>query len=69
MSTLFHIEEEIILKSWDDIINRPDYKSSIKPKKFNFTHISASYSFKDESARCGISNCLKEHSRGYLVST
>jgi len=69
VSTIFHIEEEITLKSWDDIINRPDYKSSIKPKKFNFTHISASYSFKDESACCGISNCQKEHSRGYLVST
>jgi len=69
VSTRFHIEEEIILKSWDDIINRPDYKSSVKPKKFNFTHISAFYSFKDESARCGISNCQKEHSRGYLVST
>ncbi|MEN8193734.1 MAG: hypothetical protein ABFS12_13005 [Bacteroidota bacterium] len=69
MSTLFHIEEEIILKSWDDIINRPDYKSSIKPKKFIFTHISAFYSFKDKSARCGISNCQKEHSRGYLVNT
>ena len=69
MSTTFHIEEEIKLESWDDIINRPCYKSSIKPKKFNFTHISAFYSFKNESARCGISNCQKEHSHGYLVST
>ncbi|MCK5649384.1 MAG: hypothetical protein KAI22_10940 [Gammaproteobacteria bacterium] len=69
MSTTFHIEEEINLKSWDDIINRPCYKSSIKPKKFNFTHISASYSFKDESARCGVSDCLKDHSRGFLVNT
>ena len=69
MTTRFHIEEEIILKSWDDIINRPCYKSSIKPKKFNFTHILASYSFKDESACCGVSDCLKDHSRGFLVST
>ena len=69
MSTTFHIEEEIKLNSWDDIINRPCYKSSIKPKKFNFIQISASYSFKDDSARCGVSGCLKDHSRGYLVST
>ncbi len=69
MSTTFRIEEEVKLESRDDIINRPCYKSSVKPKKSNFTHISASYSFKDESACCGISNCQKEHSRGYLVST
>ena len=69
MSTTFHIEEEIRLESWDDIINRPCYKSSSKPKKFNFIHISAFYSFKDDSARCGVSDCLKEHSRGFLVST
>ncbi len=69
MTTSFDIEEEIIIKSWDDIINRPDYKSSIKPKKFNFTHVSAFYSFKDDNVRCGVSDCLQEHSRGYLVST
>jgi hypothetical protein len=31
--------------------------------------IAAVYSFKDQSARCGVSGCLQAHSRGFLVIT
>ena len=66
---IFHIEEEITLKSWDDIIHRPCYKSPVEPNKYHFIHISASYSLKDESAHCAVSDCLKVHNRGFLVNT
>lgn len=68
MST-FPIEEEIKLSSWNDIIDRPKYKSPVRPKKHHYLRISASYSLKDEEALCGVSDCLKPHKQGYLVET
>lgn len=67
--SIFKIEEEIILNSWNDIIHRPCYESPIKPIKHHFVHITAYYSFKDESAQCGVSDCLQTHKRGFLVPT
>lgn len=65
----FQIEETIKLNSWDDIINRPGYKSPVKPKKYHYSEITAVYSFEDESALCGVSDCLKPHKQGFLVIT
>lgn len=65
----FRIDKQITLNSWDDIIHRPNYKSPIKPKKYHYLRIAASYSFKDESALCGVSDCLQAHKQGFLVIT
>lgn len=67
--SVFEIEEQVTVNSRDDIIHRPDYKTAIKPKKYNYTRILAVYNFKNESVHCGVSNCLKPHHRGYLVLT
>jgi hypothetical protein len=66
---VFHIEEEITLRTWDDIFNRLDYRSPVGANKFRFLRITAVYSFKEQSARCGISDCQQDHSRGFLVIT
>lgn len=67
--SIFQIEETIKLNSWNDIKNRPGYTSPIKPKKYNYSEIIAIYSFKDESALCGVSDCLQPHQQGFLVIT
>jgi NAD-dependent SIR2 family protein deacetylase len=66
---VFHVEEKITLGRWDDILNRPGYQSPVEPQKFRFLRIAAVYSFKEQSARCGVSDCQQGHSQGYLVIT
>ena len=66
---VFHIEEEITLRTWDDIFNRLDYRSPVGANKFRFLRITAVYSVKEQSARCGISDCQQDHGRGFLVIT
>ncbi|MCW8932970.1 MAG: hypothetical protein OQL19_22355 [Gammaproteobacteria bacterium] len=67
--SIFQIEEQVILISSDDIIHRIDYKSPIKPKKYKYSSIIATYTFKNESVHCGVSDCLKPHHQGFLVLT
>lgn len=67
--TVFHIEEEITLNSWDDIIHRPCYESPVEPQQYHYVRIATIYSFKDQSARCGVSDCLQAHGQGFLVIT
>lgn len=67
--SIFHIDERITLDSWDDIIHRPSYESPINPKKYHYARIAAAYSFKNESAHCGVGDCLKAHKQGFLVIT
>ncbi len=67
--SVFQIEEKITLNIWDDIIKRPSYESPIEPQQYRYTRIVAVYSFKDQSAHCGLSDCLQAHSQGFLVST
>ncbi|MEN8261216.1 MAG: hypothetical protein ABFS02_11630 [Pseudomonadota bacterium] len=66
---VFQIEEKITLRTWDDILNRPGYQSPVAPRKFGFLRIASVYSFKEQSARCGVSDCRQVHSRGFLVIT
>jgi hypothetical protein len=66
MST-FKIDDEMKLKSWDDIINRPGYSSKVKPEICYYLDISAIYCFTDDEAVCGVSDCLKRHKQGFLV--
>ena len=66
---IFHIEERITLETCEDILNRPDYRSPIEPQKFRYLRIAAVYSFKEQSARCGASDCEQAHSRGFLLIT
>ncbi len=66
---VFHIEEEITLRTWDDIFNRPGYQSPVEAGTFRFLRIAAVYSFNEQSARCGLSDCQQVHSRGFLVIT
>ncbi len=67
--SVFHIEEKITLNTWDDIINRPCYESPVEPQQYRYVRVAAVYSFKDQSARCGVSDCLQAHSQGFLVTT
>ncbi len=66
---VFYIEEKITLKIWDDIANRPCYKSPVEPQEYRYVRAAAVYSFKAQSARCGVSDCLQVHSQGFLVIT
>ena len=69
MST-FNIDEEITLKSYEDITNRSGYISSVEPKKYRYNQIVAVYSLGDqESIPCSVSDCLKPHTKGFLVTT
>ena len=54
---VFHIEEEINLRTWDDILNRRGYQSPVETRKIRFLRVAAVYSFKEQGARCGISDC------------
>ena len=65
----FHIEEEITLRNWDDILNRPGYQSPVAARNFRFLRIAAAYSFTEQSVRCGLCDCQQVHSRGFLVIT
>jgi hypothetical protein len=67
--SVFQIEEKITLNTWNDIIKRPCYESPVEPQQYRYVSIAAVYSFKDQSARCGVSGCLQAHSRGFLVIT
>lgn len=67
--SVFYIEEKITLNSWDDILHRPCYESPVEPQRCRYVRSAAVYSFKDQSARCGVSDCLQAHSRGFLVIT
>ncbi len=66
---VFQIEEKITLRTWDDILNRPGYQSPVEARNFRFLRIASVYSLKEQSARCGISDCQEVHSRGFLVIT
>ena len=66
---VFHIEEKITLRTWDDILNRPGYQSRVEAQTFRLLRIAAIYSFKEQSARCGFSDCQQAHSQGFLVIT
>jgi hypothetical protein len=66
---VFQIEEKLSLRTWDDILNRPGYQSPVEARNFRFLRIAAVYSFKEQIAHCGISDCQQVHSRGFLVIT
>jgi len=67
--SVFQLEEKITLNSWDDISHRPGYTSPVEPRQYRYVRIAGVYSFEDQSARCGVSDCLKAHSLGFLVIT
>ena len=67
--SVFHIEEKITLNTWDDIINRSCYESPVEPQQYRYVRVAAVYSFKDQSARYGVSDCLQGHRQGFLVIT
>ncbi len=66
---VFQIEEKISLRTWDDILNRPGYQSPVEARNFRFLRIAAVYSFEEQSARCGISDCQQAHDRSFLIIT
>ncbi len=65
----FQVEENITLGTWEDVLNRPGYQSPVEPQKFRFLRIAAVYSFEEQSARCGVSDCQQAHGQDYLVIT
>ena len=67
--SVFQIEEKITFSSWDDITHRLCYESPIEPQQHRYVRIAAVYSFKDQSACCGVSDCIQAHSQGFLVIT
>ena len=67
--SVFHIEEEVTLNSWDDINNCPCYESPVEPRQYCYVRVTAVYSFQDQRARCGVGDCLQAHNQGFLVTT
>jgi len=65
----FPIEEIYSLNSADDITHRSGYEYPVSTKKSNFVRILAVYSLNKSSINCGVSDCLEEHQKGYLVLT
>ena len=65
---VFQIEEEISLRTWDDIFNRPGYQSPVEEGNFRFPRIAAVYSFKEQSACYAVSDRREAHSQGILVT-
>ncbi len=65
---IFHIDEKITLNTWACIATRPSYISSVDPEECRHACVTAVYSFEEQTARCGISNCLETHGQGFLVS-
>ena len=66
---MFHIDEKISLKTWDDIADRPRYESSVEPQANRYNRIIALYSFKTHDVRCAVSDCNQIHTQGFLVIT
>ncbi len=66
---VFYVEEKITLETWNDVANRPCYEFPVAPQGYSYIRVVAVYSFKDQSARCGVSDCLQAHSQGFLVIT
>ncbi len=65
----FELEDHVKPKSWEDITHRPCYDSPVEPQQYCYVRIAGVYSFEDQSARCGVSDCLQAHSQGFLVIT
>ncbi len=65
--SVFNIDEKITFNSWDDIAHRSYFESPVEFRKNRYARVAAVYSFKDQSACCGMSDCLKSHRRGFLV--
>lgn len=67
--TVFPIEEIYSFNSADDVTHRSRYEYPVSSKKSNFIRIITVYSLNKYSINCGASDCLEEHSNGYLVVT
>lgn len=66
---VFRIEKEIMLGTWDDIVNRPSYTTPVEPNESHYLRVAAIYSFAEHGVTCGASDCLQAHSQGFLVIT
>jgi len=64
----FKLEDHAKLETWDDIVNRPTYQTSVDIQKKRSFRVKALYAFKEQIARCSANCCQKNHNRGFLVS-
>ncbi len=58
----------IEISSWQDIIDRPHFRSNINPTSVDLKEIIGSYQF-PEDVPCGLTTCHQPHKRGYIVVT
>lgn len=56
------------INSWQDIIERPHFRSDINPTNATLREIIGSYHFPEDVA-CGLTTCHQPHKRGYIVMT
>lgn len=56
------------IHSWDDLIQRPGFVSSIDLKATKLKAVIGRYMFSYQ-VRCGLTSCNTPHNRGYLVCT
>lgn len=54
------------IKEWDDITDRPSYRSEVDPKSSKLKEIIGRYYIPNKNP-CGLSNCKTPHNKGYLV--
>jgi len=62
-----HSSERICIGSLDDITRRPGFVATVPPRRSLFRFALASYSFPRHIASCAVSDCFKNHKKGYLV--
>ncbi|MCE9902378.1 hypothetical protein [Hafnia paralvei] len=58
----------IEINCWQDIEERPHFRTNIDPTNVELREIIGSYQF-DSDVRCGLSTCHQPHKRGYIVMT
>lgn len=55
------------VSSWDELFERPHYKSDVDPKQVKLKDIIGVYTLNPKH-KCGLSNCHTPHHKGYIAS-
>lgn len=58
----------IDVHSWNDILERPGFRSGLNPSEHELKSIIGRYIFGDK-VPCGLSNCRTPHAKGFVVTT
>ena len=51
--SVFELEDHVTLETWEDIVSRPEYQSSVDTKIKRSYKVKGIYAFKEDDASCG----------------